>query len=99
MRRMLLSRGLTHEMRGGRACLTRACCPDALCLAPCRRSLAMFLKEGDAGPKLLPAAAKKLQASGKKGALDTSKFAKPSEQRVEDYRKQGEFGAKKFIKP
>jgi len=59
----------------------------------------MFLKEGDAGPKLLPAAAKKLQASGKKTALDTSKFGAKCDDKVKDSRKQGEFGAKKFIKP
>jgi hypothetical protein len=89
-------------MRAGRARVCAARLTPVLvlllCLAPCIR-LAMFVKEGDTGPKLLPAAAKKLQASGKKSTLDTSKFQKCDGPKVQDSRKQGEFGAKKFIKP
>lgn len=61
----------------------------------------MFIKEGDAGPKLLPAAAKKLQASGKKSALDLPNNGAKSkfDGKIVDYHKQAEFGAKKFIKP
>ena len=68
----------------------------------------MFIKEGDAaaGPKLLPAAAKKLQASGKKPAPlsagpggKEAKFAQGPGGKVLEYHKQAEFGAKKFIKP
>jgi hypothetical protein len=64
------------------------------------QEIAMFIKEGDTGPKLLTTAAKKLQASGKKSTvkLDAAGASCKSD-KVEDYRRQGEFGAKKFIKP
>jgi hypothetical protein len=64
----------------------------------------MFIKEGAAGPKLLPAAAK-LRASGAKskaGPLSVTTECKSrshEESKVKEYHKQAEFGAKKFIKP
>ena len=64
----------------------------------------MFVKEGDTGPKLLPAAAK-LRAAGSKskggalvvGGADSKKLM--HSEKVKEYHKQAEFGAKKFIKP